>query len=226
MLLISYPIYKYGRSFWYPYYLSMKGKETVESRVKSLKDDVKTRLMPYFKEVGLDGFPSEMLFIAFKEEQIFEVYVNIENKWKKLKRYNFTNFSGKLGPKLKEGDKQIPEGVYIIEYLNPNSTYYLSLKVNYPNEFDKEKAKYDGRKKLGGDIFIHGKDLTIGCIPLGDDAIEEIFILATQVKNKEIKVIISPNDFRNDKNNPKIDFITWENELYDLIRHELNNYFY
>jgi murein L,D-transpeptidase YafK len=202
----------------------MKGKETIESRVESLKDKVYSNLIPEFNRLGLEDIPSELSILAFKEERILEVYARVNDKWQLLKSYDYTNFSGELGPKLKEGDKQIPEGIYKIEYLNPNSVYYLSLKVSYPNEFDKQKAQIEGRDKLGGDIFIHGKDLTVGCIPLGDDAIEEIFILATQVKNKDINVIIAPLDFRKNDKNPTIEFIDWEEELYDLIKAELKNY--
>lgn len=224
ILLITYLTYNYGRSLWFPYYLKMKGKETIDSRVDALKDKVFNNLISDFNRIGIETFPEEISILAFKEEKILEVYAKLENRWILLKTYGYTNFSGELGPKLKEGDKQIPEGIYNIEYLNPNSLYYLSLKVSYPNEFDKEKAKIEGRDKLGGDIFIHGKDLTIGCIPLGDDAIEEVFILATQVINKDIKVVISPRDFRKNKDFPKIDFISWENELYEKINSELKLY--
>ncbi len=68
-------------------------------------------------------------------------------------------------PKFKEGDGQIPEGIYGIEYLNPNSKFHLSMKINYPNSFDKEMAKIDNRKNLGGDIMIHGSNKTIGLYP-------------------------------------------------------------
>lgn len=224
ILIISYLIYNYGRTIWFPYYLKMKGKETIESRVEALKDKVYDNLLSDFNRIGINSFPEEISILAFKEERILEVYVKVNQKWSLLKSYEYTNFSGELGPKLKEGDKQIPEGIYNIEYLNPNSLYYLSLKVSYPNEFDKAKAKIEGRDKLGGDIFIHGKDLTIGCIPLGDDAIEEIFFLATQVRNNDIKVIISPKDFRKNKSFPIIDFITWENELYSMIEKELEEF--
>ena len=89
-----------------------------------------------------------------------------------FKRYSFTGFSGGSGPKLREGDGQIPEGIYAIEYLNPNSQFHLSMKLNYPNTFDKAKGKADGRDRLGFDIFIHGGSATIGCIPIWDAGIE------------------------------------------------------
>jgi murein L,D-transpeptidase YafK len=71
---------------------------------------------------------------------------------------------------------------YKIEYLNPNSSYHLSVKINYPNKFDKMVARKEGRDNLGGDIFIHGDCVTIGCIPMTDDKIKEIYLYATYAK--------------------------------------------
>src|SRR6185369_2883358 len=69
-------------------------------------------------------------------------------------------------------------------------------KVSYPNDFDRRQAARDGRTQLGGDIFIHGKNVSIGCIALGDPAIEEIFTLAADTGPPRIRVIIAPNDLR------------------------------
>ena len=77
-----------------------------------------------------------------------------------------------------------------------NSSYYLSLKVTYPNASDRARAKADGRANLGGDIMIHGKAVTIGCVPVGDDAIEDIFYLASAVGIKNVSVVIAPYDMR------------------------------
>ena len=112
-------------------------------------------------------------------------------------------------------------GIYEVEYLNPNSSFYLSIKVNYPNEFDKSKTKLSNISDMGGDIFIQGKSVTIGCIPIGDDAIEEVFLLTHKAINNGVKVIISPRDFRVNPEYPKIASIDWENELYDKIKNEI-----
>ena len=74
---------------------------------------------------------------------------------------------------------------------------------------------------MGGDIFIHGKSATIGCIPIGDEAIEEVFVLAQKAINKKVKVVISPRDFRTNPEYPNIAGIEWENELYELIEKEI-----
>ena len=150
-----------------------------------------------------------------------------KEKFEHLKDYPFTGFSGKLGPKLKSGDRQIPEGIYGIEYLNPNSTFHLSLKVSYPGDFDVKKALADGRKpeELGGDIMIHGRSGTVGCIPIGDDAVEEVFIIAAKAGIHNIKVIISPcNLLSGEKNFAKDVGVQWYGELIENIRSEMLKY--
>lgn len=135
----------------------------------------------------------KLRILVFKNERSVEVHAP---GWKAPRIYPMTAFSGTLGPKLREGDGQIPEGIYGIGYLNPNSSYYLSLKVTYPNASDRARAKADGRENLGGDIMIHGKAVTIGCVPVGDDAIEDIFYLASAVGIKNVSVVIAPYDMR------------------------------
>jgi len=199
-----------------------KEKETIGSIVEKIQNDVWGRLE---KNLNLAGYkmdyPDNIILVAFKEEQKLQVYSDDNNGIKLIKEYPFTAFSGKLGPKLKEGDKQIPEGIYKVEYLNPNSSYYLSIKVNYPNDFDQSKTKLPSLSEMGGDIFIHGKSATIGCIPIGDEAIEEVFLLTKKAINNDVKVIISPRDFRVNPTYPEIEEIDWENELYELIETEL-----
>ena len=172
-----------------------------------------------------NGFPKEVLFFADKSKRILSVYgrAGDKEKFEHLKDYPFTGFSGKLGPKLKRGDRQIPEGIYGIEYLNPNSTFHLSLKVSYPGDFDVKKALADGRKaeELGGDIMIHGRSGTVGCIPIGDDAVEEVFIIAAKAGIHNIKVIISPcNLLSGEKNFAKDVGVPWYGELIENIRTE------
>jgi len=211
----------FGRSIYMPLWYKIKGKESLEEVTASLESKVEERLKSNLRKAGFVDFPEELLIVGLKEERILEIYGIIDGKAKLIKKYPFTAMSGRLGPKLKEGDKQIPEGVYSIEYLNPNSSYHLSLKVSYPNEFDKKKSVFSDAKEMGGDIFIHGKAVTIGCIPIGDEAIEEVFVMAQNAFNKEIKVIISPRDFRVKKDFPIIREVDWASELYTIIKEEL-----
>lgn len=224
LLFILFGIFLYfGRSIYIPIFNKFRKKETVDTILKKIEGDVLTRLE---KELAIAGYkmdyPHKIIIAAFKEEKELHVYSDDYNGIKFIKKYSFTGYSGTLGPKLKEGDKQIPEGIYKIEHLNPNSAFYLSLKVNYPNDFDKSKSSPENINQMGGDVFIHGKSSTVGCIPIGDKAIEELFVLAHKAFNYEKKVIISPKDFRNNPELPNIKNIDWEKELYSLIAEELN----
>jgi murein L,D-transpeptidase YafK len=205
-----------------PIIIKLRGKESIESRVAKIQNKVWERIE---YDLGIAGykmdFPKKIILVAFKEERILQVYSNDFYGIKLLKTYPFTAYSGKLGPKLEDGDKQIPEGIYKVQYLNPNSSYYLSIKINYPNEFDKSKSKLSNIADMGKDIFIHGKSATIGCIPIGDEAIEEVFVLTQKAINYKVDVIISPRDFRTNPNFPNIENIEWENELYALISEKL-----
>ena len=163
-------------------------RHSVESRIAVI-----LKKKPHLKEAAkISG--GKLRILIFKNERRVEVHAP---GWKTPREYSMTAFSGTLGPKLREGDRQIPEGVYGIEYLNPNSRFYLSLKVSYPNVSDRARAKADKRVNLGGDIMLHGKAVTIGCVPVGDDAIEDIFYLAYAVGIRNVSVIIAPYDMRN-----------------------------
>lgn len=197
-------------------------KKTVNSVVESISPKVIERLTPNL--LSLEGLPSKITLVALKKERRLQVYVHKTGGPQLLKTYPFTSFSGGLGPKLKQGDLQIPEGLYTIENLNPNSRYHLSMRVSYPNDFDRRMAKKDGRTKLGGDIYIHGDNVTIGCIPIGDEAIEELFVLAANALPNGIDIISSPVDFRAQDKAPEIEGIEWEQELYNAIRNALHKF--
>lgn len=157
---------------------------------------------------------------AFKAERELHVFAaNAGGPWKRTLTYPIVTASGGLGPKLREGDRQVPEGLYEIESLNPNSRFHLSLRVSYPNEFDRKKAAEDGRPNLGGDIMIHGDQVSIGCLAMGDPVSEELFVLAADAGWTGVPVVISPIDFR-DSELPT-DYSApapWVNELYRQIR--------
>jgi murein L,D-transpeptidase YafK len=131
--------------------------------------------------------------------------------------------SGKPGPKLAEGDLQVPEGLYRIESLNPNSSYHLSLRLDYPNEFDRDRAHEDGRIRLGGDIMIHGSNVSIGCIAIGDAAIEEVFVLAAGIGHENVEVILSPSELRTGSPSAHAAPVRpWVPGLYESIRSALS----
>ena len=123
-----------------------------------------------------------LLFVAYKDDDLLDVYAKNkqESAYKKILSYKVCSRSGELGPKRKQGDKQVPEGFYYVDRFNPASSFHLSLGISYPNLADKRKSK---ATNLGGDIFIHGSCVTIGCLPMTDNYIKEIYLLAVYAKN-------------------------------------------
>ncbi len=98
---------------------------------------------------------------------------------KLLKTFRVVAQSGEPGPKRREGDRQVPEGVYEIKVFNPQSSYHLSLGLNYPNAADRHHADPE---HPGGDIYIHGSNMSVGCLALGDDAIDELYVIADDAR--------------------------------------------
>ena len=131
--------------------------------------------------------------------------------------------SGHAGPKLKEGDCQVPEGVYRIEYFNPNSRYHHSMKLDYPNADDRAQAARDGRSGLGNDIFIHGKMASIGCLAMGDPAIEELFVMAADTGQENVEIVTVPWDFRK-KSPDAADQPEWVLQRYATLAERLNTF--
>ena len=178
-----------------------------------------------FRANNLSYPPQDVAFLAFKNTKLLQVYVtNAQKKWVKIKEYPILAASGILGPKLREGDMQVPEGIYKVTYLNPNSRFHLSLRLNYPNEFDKRQAAKTGRGNLGSDIMIHGNAVSAGCLAMGDPAIEELFVLVADVGMSQVEVVISPVDFRADLTNDTLPTFYFASDLYAQIKNKLRDY--
>lgn len=170
---------------------------SLDERLAEISPGASKRLTAKFESAKAAWPPAEIALVAVKDAKTLEVFTRpAGGVWTFVHRYPVLAASGSSGPKLRQGDKQVPEGVYGISYLNPNSRFHVSLRVNYPNAFDREMAATDKRGNLGGDIMIHGKNASIGCLAIGDEAAEEIFVLAASVGISKIKLIIAPTDFR------------------------------
>ena len=119
-----------------------------------------------------------MFIRVFKMEAVMEVWVQRpDGKYVKFKQFDIYALSGLLGPKRQQGDMQVPEGFYYINEFNPQSNYYLSLGINYPNESD---MKLSGAQRKGGDIFIHGAQCSAGCLAMSNYYIEDIYMCAVK----------------------------------------------
>lgn len=135
------------------------------------------------RDAGLSYPPHQILVRHFKLEGELEVWGRDKSgpEFRKIETYPVCASSGALGPKRREGDGQVPEGIYRIVTFNPWSSYHMSLGLDYPNASDRILADH---RHPGGDIFIHGNCVTIGCIPISDGPIEELYILALDSKQK------------------------------------------
>ena len=179
--------------------LSLSG-DTFKSDQKKYK---RVRQAYLYKEKSIDkvllnhGIDKNKLVIylrIFKEEGVLELWgKDISSKrYELLKEFTVCEKSGTIGPKRKQGDYQVPEGFYHINVFNPYSNFYLSLGINYPNTSDRILGY---KPRLGGDIYIHGDCVTIGCVPLTNDKIKELYIYCVEAKNngqKTIPVTIFP----------------------------------
>lgn len=157
-----------------------KASQLKHSRVKQAYSDKGTCVEGMLHELNIKEV--HIFIRAFKLEEKLEVWGKDKDsrKFKLITSFPFCHSSGYLGPKRRRGDYQIPEGFYEIDRFNPESNFHLSLRVNYPNASDKIQSN---ATRLGGDIFIHGSCVTVGCIPITDDWIEEVYILAVEAKN-------------------------------------------
>jgi hypothetical protein len=196
---------------------------SIEDRLREYGAIARARLEPHFKKAGISYPPRELIFVGLKEEKVLEIYARSgTNDFKFVRACPVRAASGVAGPKLREGDRQVPEGIYKIELLNPNSSYHLSLRVGYPNDFDRAQARKENRTKLGGDIMIHGAAVSIGCLAMGDEAAEDLFVLAADTGIERIKVILSPVDFRAGKPVPTdAKLPDWTPTLYAEIKTNL-----
>jgi len=203
----------------------MQGKKTVSDRVAQFGDAVHTRLAPHFADAGVAYPPRRVTIVGLKAERMLQVWVSGDDgAWVHLRDYPILGMSGVLGPKLKEGDMQVPEGLYKVESLNPNSLYHLALRVNYPNSQDRLWGAQDGRSGLGSDIMIHGKTCSIGCLAMGDEAAEDLFVLAAETGIDNVTIILSPVDLRTQGLPGKTPALPpWAGALYDAIKTALED---
>jgi murein L,D-transpeptidase YafK len=146
------------------------------------------------KAKGVDSANYKVLIRIFKEEKVLEVWLKSKNADKYVHYGNFDicRSSGELGPKRQEGDLQVPEGFYSVNFFNAFSDYYLGMQIDYPNQSD----KILGKRPFGGQIMIHGNCVTIGCIPITDDKIKELYLICLFSKGAGNNVSVDGYPFR------------------------------
>lgn len=196
IIIITVIFSKYGGYFWRPLYIKYRILE-----IAAKHPDLKERLF------------AQITLIIYKNPGIVKVF----DKKVFLEEYKFTAASGITGPKLKSGDLQIPEGIYKVEYLNPYSNFHLSIKINYPNQDDIARSKKLGIINFGNDIFIHGSNVSVGCVAIGNYNIERLFYIIGNSNIDAAKIIIAPNE-----NITFIESYDKYKDLYQKIYTEIN----
>ncbi len=134
----------------------------------------------------LDVQIGDPIFIRiFKYTAELEIWIKVKEQYKLLQTYEICRQSGYLGPKLKEGDKQGPEGFYYVtkSRLNPNSKFHLSFNLGYPNTYDR------AHKRTGSALMVHGNCVSIGCFAMTDEKIEEIYELVEKALEDGQRVV-------------------------------------
>ncbi len=176
----------------------------------------------------LDIRSLEIFMRVFKREQKLEIWGrdSLHPNYLLISSFHICRISGKPGPKRKQGDGQVPEGFYYIDRFNPWSSFHLSLGINYPNASDRVLS--DGRRP-GGDIFIHGSCVTIGCLPMTDERIEEIYIFAVEAINsgqKEIPIHIFPMQMQGEQYKALLDLYQDQGMLLEFWSNLEEGYLY
>jgi murein L,D-transpeptidase YafK len=150
-------------------------------RVRAAKAEKGELIRDAFKKKGVDYPPAEIFIRILKLDRTVELWARSANMeaFRRIKTWEICALSGHAGPKRRIGDNQVPEGFYYIDKFNPASSFHLSLGINYPNQSD---SILGVSGHLGKDIFIHGSCVTIGCIPITDDCIKELYMIAVEAK--------------------------------------------
>lgn len=198
-------------------------RHSVAERLRTYGDPVAKRLAPAFARAGSPYPPTQVALVAIKDRHRLEVYArpDVTGPWRWIRTYPVLAQSGRLGPKLRAGDRQVPEGIYGAESLNPNSRFHLAIRVDYPNAGDRAAALAEGRDDLGSDIMIHGAAVSIGCLAMGDRAAEDLFVLAALAGTRNVRIVISPVDFRDPAARAPETDRSWLRDRYASLANEL-----
>lgn len=192
-------------------------QRTADDVLREFGPGAEARLSPHFQQAGVHYPPRAAVLLAMKHEKLLELWARHDGDYAFIRTYPILGASGGPGPKLREGDNQVPEGLYNITFLNPNSAFHLSMKLDYPNELDAKHAALEGRNNPGSNIFIHGSSASIGCLAMGNEAIEELFSMTHRIGMQNVSVIIAPRDPRTHALTAASSMPPWTGDLYKTI---------
>ncbi|MBM4354304.1 MAG: hypothetical protein FJ109_10995 [Deltaproteobacteria bacterium] len=168
---------------------SYDGDDSSKARVAAAHKAKDAEVEKLFSDAGVPFPPADLVLIGYKKERDVEVWAAAKGggELKHVATYKVCYASGGLGPKRKQGDSQVPEGFYELDYYNSHSLFYLSTRVNYPNASDRKLGK---KGDLGGDIMIHGNCVSIGCLAMSDERIQELWIMTKAMDDRKKRVAV------------------------------------
>ena len=181
------------RRLFHPLVVRLVGKRSVADRMAEFAPAT-ARVRDQCRAAGLPFPPGPVVLLVLKDEVRLDVFAGTPPE--RLATHPILAASGRLGPKLTDGDRQVPEGVYGVDSLNASSAFHAALRVAYPNAMDVERGRREGRSDLGGSIMIHGGASSVGCVAMGDDVAEELFVLVAAVGVDRVTIVLSPVDLR------------------------------
>lgn len=196
-------------------------------RVRGAYNTADVNLREKFESLGISYPPKYIYWRAFKTEQELELWAG-DDRYKPfqlIESYHICRLSGVLGFKYKEGDEQIPEGAYYINRYNPTSSYHLSFRLSYPNGVD---SFWGYKPRLGGQIFVHGDCATIGCLPMTDSMMNEIYWASVQAQSFQgfiARIPIHVFPFRPNNKNYGLDELNYIGEIKRNEKRWKNLYF-
>jgi murein L,D-transpeptidase YafK len=202
-----------------------KSFKTVSEAFVNHEDSLKAQ----FEAKGL-VWPAKYVYIrSFKYDSQLEVWVKDKKSepYKLFKTYKVCALAGNLGPKRFEGDFQVPEGFYYFNEFKARSNYHLALGINYPNASDRMLSD---SIRPGGDVYVHGSCVTVGCIPITDTPIEELYVLAANTRNAGqdyIPVHVFPLKFKKQKNKELLEkFLIQRPDYKPMVNSLMSVYYY
>ena len=193
VLLVASVHIGYGRRLWYPCFVALAGVQTHDEVVARLGPIHRSALQAAVSELGSKYPPERLRLIGLKHERVLESGCRARTAGDGFTRIPSWRRAVDQVPSYARETIQVPEGIYRLTGFNPNSSYHLSVRVDYPNRDDRGAAAAEGRQRLGGDIFIHGKAVSIGCLAMGDRAIEELYLLLADTGLSNATLVLSPS---------------------------------
>ena len=137
-----------------------------------------------FAAAGVAFPPRQLLFRGFKSDNELEVWAADEptGPLRRVAIYEICAASGELGPKRREGDRQVPEGFYRVSFFHDHSRFHLAMRIDYPNAADRHHGH---PTEPGSDIMIHGNCRSIGCLAMSDERIEELWVMGMALRSAD-----------------------------------------